>query len=764
MTSKRERLAQRRKAIGLSQEELAHRLGVERLTVVRWEAGETAPQPWLRPKLAETLGVSLDRLDALLADPDANANAGRGHPMPAPLPAANPLRPAGAGMGRDASKRQERRCLIVDLRRQGASTKQIALALCERYGVGRMTAFRWASDLSLAQAADRYNQLRDDPDQKMTGARISEWERWPQPRSRRPPVDALVTLSEVYNCHAGDLIDATDYGRAKQPSGAATPPPAPSESTAARQGHAKAAPSAPVGRDRAAPVAERAEEGLVEDAALAEAVAAARRQAGRELARLRSEAGLSQQDLANRIGYTRGQVGGAEAGSQATAPEFWQACDRVLAAGGALVVARARIEAAMKARRDAAARREEAKREARLQQWRTEHGLAPSRADDAESLLELEDPDLPEGAVDLREISDTTGWPGHVLEQRSIPSHRRQMIKLSGTFTVASLLELLSAEPDRMNEALDSGTVSDNRIQRFERIADELGLQAVKVAPTTLLADAAVNFRSVRRLVRQHQPTRFQIRLQRVGAKLGIVVGEILFIEGHFDLARQWYQAAQHAASEAGDRFLADIALASEAYLPTYSDDPQGVISLVTPRLEQRPSPTPAIAWLWAFKAKAHAQLGERAKFEQAITEAHAAMAGSTRELVCPGIYSFLPEKLAFYEATGYVRLRDVDNAVQATERALELYDLTDTTEPALVRFNKASALAESGEVPEACRVATGALLDRYTYPSVSVMTAARDFDRLLGTDRSTPVRDWRETLITVRRKRAAMARPGPGA
>ena len=64
---KRGHLAQRRKAVGLTQEQLAERLGVERTTVVRWERGQTQPQPWLRPRLAAALGVSADRIEELLA-------------------------------------------------------------------------------------------------------------------------------------------------------------------------------------------------------------------------------------------------------------------------------------------------------------------------------------------------------------------------------------------------------------------------------------------------------------------------------------------------------------------------------------------------------------------------------------------------------------------------------------------------------------------------------------------------------------------------
>lgn len=70
MAAKRHALADRRRTVGHTQESLAALLGVERSTVVRWEAGETEPLPWCRPKLAEALAVSLDDVDELLATVD----------------------------------------------------------------------------------------------------------------------------------------------------------------------------------------------------------------------------------------------------------------------------------------------------------------------------------------------------------------------------------------------------------------------------------------------------------------------------------------------------------------------------------------------------------------------------------------------------------------------------------------------------------------------------------------------------------------------
>lgn len=73
--SRRHRLAQRRKSRGFTQEELAHHLQIERSTVLRWERGDTKPQPWVRRKLAHALRVTPEQLDELLTESDTRAPA-----------------------------------------------------------------------------------------------------------------------------------------------------------------------------------------------------------------------------------------------------------------------------------------------------------------------------------------------------------------------------------------------------------------------------------------------------------------------------------------------------------------------------------------------------------------------------------------------------------------------------------------------------------------------------------------------------------------
>jgi len=341
------------------------------------------------------------------------------------------------------------------------------------------------------------------------------------------------------------------------------------------------------------------------------------------------------------------------------------------------------------------------------------------------------------------------------------PVNRRELLSAGGAVLAGTLLDLVLYEPGRMHTALDTGTVGQARLADLRYEADFLGVQVVRVSPGSLLSVAMTRFHEVRELLGTKQTLATQRELTQLGAMFGTVAGEILFNHGQFPLARQWYGAANRAAMEAGDRYLADIALAGSAYLPTYSADPRSVLQLVGPRLASNPSPSPAIAWLWGFKAKAHAVLGERIAFQEAVDHSHAALDGSAPDLIRPGIFSFVPEKLSFYEARGWVELGDVEAASVASERALAQYDLSENTEPALVRFERASALVQATEVEEACRVATDAVLDPHTYRSITVVTRAREFDQLLnGTPDDGPVGEWREVLRTLRPPRPVLALP----
>lgn len=64
MPVKRERLARCRREAGLTQEQLAERVGVDRVTIYRWEAGDVTPHP----AQTRTLAAALDVTPAVLAE------------------------------------------------------------------------------------------------------------------------------------------------------------------------------------------------------------------------------------------------------------------------------------------------------------------------------------------------------------------------------------------------------------------------------------------------------------------------------------------------------------------------------------------------------------------------------------------------------------------------------------------------------------------------------------------------------------------------
>ncbi|GAA2641732.1 helix-turn-helix domain-containing protein [Streptomyces vastus] len=83
MAAKRQRLAQRRKASGYTQEQFADALKVDRTTVQRWEKGEVDPQPHQRPKMAKLLQLTSRELDELLTADVLPVTAGPSWIVPA---------------------------------------------------------------------------------------------------------------------------------------------------------------------------------------------------------------------------------------------------------------------------------------------------------------------------------------------------------------------------------------------------------------------------------------------------------------------------------------------------------------------------------------------------------------------------------------------------------------------------------------------------------------------------------------------------------
>ena len=101
----REKLIVLRDRAGLSQMELADRLGVSRQAVSRWESGDTTPSVDKLKSLAKIYGVSLDWLLGDTAD---------GEPPEAAKPEAD-RSPDEAPAGKEGEKKQKIRAIAIAL-------------------------------------------------------------------------------------------------------------------------------------------------------------------------------------------------------------------------------------------------------------------------------------------------------------------------------------------------------------------------------------------------------------------------------------------------------------------------------------------------------------------------------------------------------------------------------------------------------------------------------------------------------------------------
>lgn len=150
----REKLIVSRNKAGLSQMELAERLGVSRQAVSRWESGDTTPTMDKLKALAKLYGVSLDWLFGDTAD---------GEPPEAAKPEAD-RPPDEAPAGKEGEKKQKIRAIAIAL------TIVVIALVCVWFA---------AKDKKADEADDQGDNVKYDvvemPDQNENGFDF-EWE------------------------------------------------------------------------------------------------------------------------------------------------------------------------------------------------------------------------------------------------------------------------------------------------------------------------------------------------------------------------------------------------------------------------------------------------------------------------------------------------------------------------------------------------------------------------------------------------------------
>ncbi len=107
----------------------------------------------------------------------------------------------------------DREALRHEMTRRGSVTADIAVEMRVRFGMRPREAFRHAHGWTLQQTSDRLNDLsaqRPGAAVAADASLVGKWERWPAPAGRRPSLNVLLLLAEVFGCRMDELLDLED--------------------------------------------------------------------------------------------------------------------------------------------------------------------------------------------------------------------------------------------------------------------------------------------------------------------------------------------------------------------------------------------------------------------------------------------------------------------------------------------------------------------------------------------------------------------------
>ena len=446
---------------------------------------------------------------------------------------------------------------------------------------------------------------------------------------------------------------------------------------------------------------------------------------GEELRRRRREAGLHQQELADRIAYHRSYLSQIERGRQVPAGQFVLLCDRALQASGGL----------MGVFRELAAEREARRREVAAERWR---GRFRGGSDaPAEAIA------VPESAQ--FEVAGTS------LASSDTSMERRPFVRMVGAFAGAAMLESLGVDLLNLLRAMQGSRVSGPMLEETELAVLRFHQLYKELSPTELFPHVQQYLQAVTGLLEESQTIEVRRRLCSVAGHLAGLRAWLTFDLGDPTAAHIWYEAALKPAVEAQDEALAGWLLGGRSLIPSYSGDHAAALELIRRGQSHgnRSTNVAVQAWLGALEARAHAGTGDAAAFRQAQDLANNAVDGTQPDERRHGM-DFRYNRLdVTYEGTSLVTLRQPDTAQPVLDAALAAQDPGHLKARSIVQLAVATTYAQQREVDQACAVASRALdlpADQRIGP---ITQRAQDLLRELEPWRGRPaVEDLRERVV----------------
>lgn len=418
---------------------------------------------------------------------------------------------------------------------------------------------------------------------------------------------------------------------------------------------------------------------------------------GTELRRQRLEAGLSLNDLAKLVHYSKSHLSKVETGAKPPSTDLARQCDAVLSRGGALA------------------------------------RLGPPRAADASV-----HPDDETGEVWILKL-DTTGDSGFgVVSRRSLLA--------GGAASVATWAA--SAHPST-GPASSGGPLAPaggSTVASFREIFDQLRRLGQWVGPGLLLPNLVTQIHALRMLAAQVRPTERDAALV-LAARFAEYTGWLTQESGDDGRAAWWTDRAVELAAAGGDPDMKAYALVRRGLIALYQHDAAQTVELA--RAAQSGTRDPRIAGLAAQReAQGHAIGGDYDACMRAIDRTAANL--SSAEVGTGPVVGTTNVADVVAMATGWC-LVDVGRPIDAAEiLRREVARIPHQALRTRARYGARLALAyASGGEPEAACAAVAPVLDTvWQIESATIRAELRDLTRALNRWHAHP--GTRETRLRL--------------
>lgn len=393
-----------------------------------------------------------------------------------------------------------------------------------------------------------------------------------------------------------------------------------------------------------------------------------KRALGRRLAGWRTTRGLTQDDVARGVHSTRSTVANVESGRQVVDRVFWAQCESLLQAGGELITGYDEY-------RSLEIRHQEEKTEAARQaRWGAvlNHPMIAEASSPAQAQGRHKPFALPEGPS--RAAADLSAAMGEVDGLRR-----------------------------SLNEALTLGPINGAGLDEWERILTHHGRATRDRSTGALLRDIAGDLTELKELIGRRPSASALRRLTGMAAQMSGLLCLVLCRIDDKTAAHRWARTGRLAAIEAGDPMIQAWVLAQEAHAHYYSADFREAVTVARHAQEvagHKASAGTALAA--AIEARTHAATGRREETRAALGRAEDLLSRLEGDALSASAFGYSEAQLRFHEENAYTRLGEVDAALAAQERALELCSPGDYTDWALTRLDRATCLTTTGDASDA--------------------------------------------------------------